>query len=244
MWFINEQGFMELKNPNGSNDYYDQKRESFKLPGNKIVNWFKYFQSIPPDEWKNLNLQQRQKEKDYYSDMYQKDMWMVNNKGWLLLKQIQNMNYGTSKNQQKNSQKIKTPPSPIRSKSKSPTPRPTKPPKIKSSTFKSYKFMDKSQKEEHDDSEESESDSEKEEEKEKKKKKRNKLKKNRSPTNSPKIFKAIPVPVYTPIMPQSSYQPPPPQHYSNFHPPQTTHFQSNSLSNPLATSNPFYFKSF
>ena len=34
----------------------------------------------------NLSLQQRQKEKDYYCDMYYKDMWMVNAKGWLIIK--------------------------------------------------------------------------------------------------------------------------------------------------------------
>ena len=139
-------------------------------------------------------------------------------------------------------------------KSKSPTPKPIKPPKPKSPTIRPSKPPVKSQKEENDGSEESESDSEKEEEKEKKEKKRKKIKKIHDKSQSPKLYKAIPVPVYTPIMqqpptilnqyPQYPFQPPLPQQYSQHHPPQPNQFQTNSLSNSLTTSSPFYFKSF
>ena len=250
---------MDVKNEIESNDNYKQKKDSFKLPGNKIVNWYKYYQSIPPDEWKNLTVQQRQKEKDYYSDMYHKDMWYVNSKGWLILKTPQNLNGGFNKiskkmnYQQKNSpsfsssqpQKLKSP-IPQPRKSKSPTPQP---PKLKSTTPRPSKPPVKSQKKAR--GERDESDSEKEEED---KNLRKKLKLRNQPPKSPKIYKAIPVPVYTPMMQQPSnmgnphnqyaYRPPPPQHYSQHNPPHPPHFHSNSLSNPLTSTNPFYFRSF
>ena len=86
------------------------------------------------------------------------------------------------------------------------------------------------------------------EEEEKKEKKRSK--RSQSPTNSSKLYKAIPVPVYTPFV----QQPTTPVNQFSFPPTSTTllsssltspnQYQQNSLTNPLATTGPYYFKSF